>query len=164
VKVAGWIVLGVLACASAAHANGPDDANAGLAALNAGDYDRAISLFDRALASGQIQGDDTEVAFACRGRAYLKKGDYASAIVDLDRARRIKPDDTDAQNDLVAALADTIPLSSIPGAPRNASISASRPAAKPNALGGLLGALVAGAVAGVQQGLQNADQDPQGPN
>jgi len=155
---------------SAVRANGLDDANAGLAALNAGEYDHAITLMSRALASGQLQGDDLEFGFACRGRAYLRKADYSSAIVDLDRARRIKPDDQDAQTDLDSALSALAPISSIPGVGKGVAVSQARQPAvsrtppRTNFWTGLRDALAGGAAAGAREGLQDAAQDPQNPN
>lgn len=169
-RFGGWTLIGLLVLTSAVRANGLDDANAGLAALNAGEFDHAISLMTRALASGQLRGDDLEFGFACRGRAYLKNADYSSAIVDLDRARRMKPDDQDAQGDLEQALAVLAPVSSIPGVGRGVTVSQARQAAgsqtppRTNFWTGLRDALAGGAAAGVQQGLQDAAQDPQNPN
>lgn len=142
--------LVALAFVSRAQARGVDDGNAGLAAMESGDYDSAISLFTRALKRGGLAGDDREFAYANRGRAYLKKGDFSSAIVDLDRARQMKPDDADAQNDLVAALAAKLPAASIPGLP------------KPGFLDVLGQALLRGVKDGIQQGVQNGNSDPQG--
>jgi len=144
-KAGLWALLATLVIASAAHANALDDGNAGLAALNGGDYDKAISLFSRAINSGELKGDDREFAYANRGRAYLKKGDLTSAIVDLDRARRDKPDDADAQNDLVAALSTELPATSIPGIPKP------NPAA--DAAKALGQAIVLGVAAGLLAGL-----------
>jgi Flp pilus assembly protein TadD len=104
--------------AASAHADAYDDASAGLNALNDNDYDHAVSLFTRAISLEQLSGDQLEYAYACRGRAYLKKGDLSHAIVDLDRARRMKPDDSDAQNDLVTALQTELPPAQIPGRPK----------------------------------------------
>lgn len=115
------VVLGLLAALAAApvaYADAADDGDAGLAAYNAGDYAQAVALFSRALASGQLHGDDKELATASRGRAYLKAGNVSLAIVDLDRARRMKPSDTDAQNDLVTALSTKLPADQIPGLPK----------------------------------------------
>jgi Ni/Co efflux regulator RcnB len=121
--------------------------NAGLQALNAGDFDTAVSQFSVALDSGQLSDEDQEFALAGRGRAYLKKGDLSSAIADLDRARRGKPDDADAQNDLVAALTAKLPpVTAIPGMP------------KPSFWGSLGRALLEGAVAGVVSGLTGDSQ------
>src|SRR5258707_9789317 len=104
--------------AGRAVANGADDGNRGLQALDQGDFDGAITDFTHAIKYGRLDGDDEEFAYANRGRAYLKKGDYSAAIDDLDRARQMKPDDTDAQNDLLAALQTEIPPDSIPDRPK----------------------------------------------
>lgn len=101
---------------SAAYANAVDDGNDGLQALNSGDNDRAIVLFTRAIKG--LNGDDQEFAYANRGRAYARKSDYSSAIADLDHARQMKPDDTDAQADLIAVLQIELPADSIPNRPK----------------------------------------------
>jgi tetratricopeptide (TPR) repeat protein len=117
-KRALLVGLAWLLIAPTAHASAADDGNAGLDALNAGDYPKAASLFTRALDSGELHGDDKEFAYANRGRAYLKMGDLSRAIPDLDRACRQKPDDADAQSDLSAAIATKLPAASIPGLPK----------------------------------------------
>ncbi|MEJ1970645.1 MAG: tetratricopeptide repeat protein [Rhizomicrobium sp.] len=88
--------------ATGALAAAADDGNAGLDALNAGDYDKAIALFTRAIKSGQLAGDDKEFAYLNRGKAYLAKHNYAKAVADLTAAVRINPGDDDAK----AALRD----------------------------------------------------------
>ncbi|HEY5072407.1 MAG TPA: hypothetical protein VII63_10285 [Caulobacteraceae bacterium] len=99
-----WVALPALVLASAVQANGADDGEAGLTALKAGSYDQAVMLFTRALNSGSLAGDDREFALASRGRAYLLKGEMTLAIADLQVAQRMKPDDSDAEGDLVNAL------------------------------------------------------------
>jgi len=143
-----WLVLASTAMASGAMARGADDANKGLDALNAGNFQQATMLFTSAIDSGDLQGDDKEFALAARGRAYLQSGDMDAAIPDLDKARRMKPEDKDAQTDLNTALAARLPVASMPGQP------------KPSVWGELGKALLAGAIAGVAEGLANADQNP----
>jgi tetratricopeptide (TPR) repeat protein len=132
-----------IACPALASADAASDGNQGLTALQQGDNDTAIRLFSHALGSGQLSGDDLEFAYANRGKAYLNKHDLSSAIADLDRARQMKPDDTDAQNDLVAALQAEIPPDSVPGRP------------KPSFFGQLGQALLQGMADGMAQGAQN---------
>ncbi len=117
------------------------DANAALATLQSGDNDGSITLFTRALGEG-LRGDDREFAYAMRGKAYLNKGDLSSAISDLDNARQLKPDDGDAQKDLILAICKTQPASLIAG--RSASSYA-------NQIGNALGRAILG---GLAQGLQ----------
>ena len=132
--------------ATAARADGADAGNRGLQALDQGDYDGAIALFTHALKYGQLADEDQEFAYANRGDAYLKKGDLSLAIADLDRARQMKPDDTDAQNDLIAALQAKIPPDSIPDRP------------KPSFFEALGNALLQGLAAGIAAGLQPQPQ------
>jgi tetratricopeptide (TPR) repeat protein len=108
----------VLVLGGVAHASAADDGNAALDALNAGDNDRAVQLFTRAIESHELSAADQEFALANRGRAYAKEGQVALAIDDLDQARRLKPDDADAQKDLVALLQARLPADQIPGLPR----------------------------------------------
>ncbi len=163
-RLALCCVLGALLAATAVCADGVADGNAGLEALNAGDYDKAVGLFTRAIDRGGLASDDKEFAYANRGRAYLKKGDASAAIVDLDRARRLKPDDADAQNDLVAALSAKLPAAQVPGAPRISAASAARPSGAQAPGSGVLGALIGGALAGIAQGIQDANAQSQDPN
>jgi len=72
-------------------------AQAGMEALNSGDYARAITMFTRAINSGRLSADDKELALLSRGKAYLGKGAYRDAITDLNRALHMKADDQDAQ-------------------------------------------------------------------
>lgn len=149
-KPAHWmfavLLLSAPLSATAARADGADDGNRGLQALDQGDYDGAIALFTHALKLGGLATDDQEFAYANRGRAYLKKGDYSGAIVDLDRARQMKPDDADAQNDLLAALQAEIPPDSIPDKPKASFLQ-------------LLGqALLKGLVDGIAAGLAQPQQ------
>jgi tetratricopeptide (TPR) repeat protein len=135
-----------LAIPQLATADGADDGNRGLQALDQGDNDGAIALFTHAIKYGGLEGDDQEFAYANRGRAYLRKGDYSSAIADLDYARQMKPDDIDAQGDLLAALQTEIPPDSIPGRP------------KPSFLQALGHALLQGLVDGIAAGLAQPPQ------
>jgi len=86
--------------ATAAWAGPEEDGNAGLTALQQGNYTRAITLFTRALNSGKLSSNDKEFAYSQRGTAYLKAGKVTSAIADFKRALKLKPDDADAQSGL----------------------------------------------------------------
>jgi tetratricopeptide (TPR) repeat protein len=97
------LVALTMAVTAGAFAAAIDDGNAGLEALNAGAYDKAISLFTRAIKSGQLAGDDKEFAYLNRGKAYLGKHAYARAVADLKMAIKISPDDNDAKDALLQA-------------------------------------------------------------
>jgi len=136
----------ILAIGSAANADGLADATAGQAALQSGNNDAAISLFNRAIASGALQGEFLELAYNCRGRAYLGKQNYWAAISDLDQARRLDPGDSDAQSNLVVAISAVQPADMVPDQ------SASR------VLGKLGKSLLKGALSGIAQGLSQQSQ------
>ena len=97
-------VLALLALASVARAGGVEDGEAGLAALDSGDYDAAIRLFTRAILIGKLSANDSEFAYLKRGAAFEAKGDRDHAVADFRKAVQIKPDDADAQTALQAAL------------------------------------------------------------
>jgi len=78
-------------CASFASA--VDDANAGMDALNAGDYAKAVQLFARALHSKQLSSADAESAYVERGKAYLGEHANKLAVADFDHALKLNPDD-----------------------------------------------------------------------
>jgi tetratricopeptide (TPR) repeat protein len=111
-------LIGLLS-ATVAWAGPEDDGNAGLTALQQGDYTRAISLFTRALNSGKLSSNDKEFAYSQRGTAYLKAGKITAAITDFKRALKLKPDDQDAQSGLDEAQSQA--------APPTSSFSAAKP-------------------------------------
>lgn len=92
-----------LGVAGQACAGPAEDGNAGLDALNQGDFAHAVALFTRALSSGKLSHDDMEFAYAQRGTAYLRQGNAAAAISDFKRALKLKPDDQDVQAGLQEA-------------------------------------------------------------
>jgi tetratricopeptide (TPR) repeat protein len=98
------------AAAPAAHAAaGPSlrpeqAAQAGMDALSSGDYARAVQMFTRAIDSGALHGDDAELAYLSRGKAYSQRGDFRNAVADLNRAMHLKADDQEAQEAFAKAL------------------------------------------------------------
>lgn len=98
------LVLLLLATA-AGRASGVDDANAGLNALNRGDYATAVRLFSKALGEGGLSAADRELAFVKRGRAYLGEHRDDLARADLERALKLDPNDPEAANLLQRAEA-----------------------------------------------------------
>jgi tetratricopeptide (TPR) repeat protein len=94
------VVVAALVLIGAAPSGGIADGNAGMAALQRGDYDEAIRLFTRALQPGRLSSGDTEFAYLNRGQAYEAKGDLDHALADFKKAVKLKPDDPDAQNAL----------------------------------------------------------------
>lgn len=91
------LLFSLMVCgASPAWAGGMDDANAGLAALNGGNYDEAIRLYTKAIASGELSQDYLSIAYINRGRSWYFKKDFDKAIADFTKAIEIDPKDADA--------------------------------------------------------------------
>jgi tetratricopeptide (TPR) repeat protein len=116
-KTIALALVTVLTICGTAMAGAVDDGNAGLEALNAGDFDKAIALFTRALNSGQLTGDDKEFAYLNRGKAYAAKHNYVKAVADLKQAVRINPADDDAKAALAEAQASRATGSALPSRP-----------------------------------------------
>lgn len=95
--LAGSLVLLLLAMPGS-RANSVDDANAGLDALNRGDYATAVQLFTKALEAGELSAADRELAFVKRGQAYLGEHRDDLALTDLDQALKLDPADQEAAN------------------------------------------------------------------
>ncbi|MDE2133920.1 MAG: tetratricopeptide repeat protein [Alphaproteobacteria bacterium] len=98
-----WIFIGIITTlflASLAHAESPsvNDANAGLEALDKGDYGTAIQLLTQALREGGLSKSDRELAFLTRAKAYIGKQQYDPAESDLSTAARLDPKDGDVTN------------------------------------------------------------------
>jgi tetratricopeptide (TPR) repeat protein len=72
------------------------DAKAGLEALNRGDNDAAIGLFNRAIESGALAPSDRELALVKRAEAYAAEGNGMLALADLDQAQQLDPNDRQA--------------------------------------------------------------------
>jgi len=97
--------LAISLASSAAYAGGAEDGEAGLNALNEGNYDQAISLFTRALADRRLVPEDRVLAYVSRGQAYIGKGDGRDAAADFEQALRLKPGNKDAKDGLEQAAA-----------------------------------------------------------
>jgi tetratricopeptide (TPR) repeat protein len=72
------------------------DAKAGLEALNRGDNDAAIRLFNRAIESSALAPSDRELALVKRAEAYAAEGNGMLALADLDQAQQLDPNDQQA--------------------------------------------------------------------
>src|SRR5208337_1724873 len=89
---AALLLLSLMVCmTSPARAGGLDDAQAGLAAINKGNYDKAIRLFTEAIASEEFSREDLSKTFYNRGFAWMKMGDDDKAIADFTEAIEIAP-------------------------------------------------------------------------
>lgn len=88
-------IAGAMLLVSAARADGVGDANAGMAALDRGDYAEAVRLFTKAL-DGNLSSADKESAYVERAKAYLGGQRTDLALADLDRALKLDPSDKEA--------------------------------------------------------------------
>ena len=93
VLMAGFLILAGTAVASA---SGLDDAKAGLAAAQRGEYDQALRLYSSALAAGDMSPFNVMLAYHNRGNTYQSKGDYERAIGEYDTAIKLRPDYAEA--------------------------------------------------------------------
>ena len=81
--------------AAAVHADGLSDANAGMDALNLGDFGKAVTLFTRAITNGKLSSSDKELAYVKRAQAYFGEKNSNLALADLARAEQLDPSDGD---------------------------------------------------------------------
>jgi tetratricopeptide (TPR) repeat protein len=89
----------------AALADPNEDLAAGLAAGKKGYYSEAIGLFSSGIKSGTIQRESLASALNNRGVAYRRKGFFAQAIRDYNRAIRLNPEFATAYSNLGLAYA-----------------------------------------------------------
>jgi tetratricopeptide (TPR) repeat protein len=94
-KIAIVLITTLMISVSVARADGLSDANAGLDALNHGDYSRAVMLFTRAIKIGKLSPADKELAYVKRAQAFLGEKRADLALADLDKAQALDPKDSD---------------------------------------------------------------------
>jgi lipoprotein NlpI len=94
----------VLAVACPAFAAGYDDYMRGVEAMHASQYDPAIAAFTSALNAGDLADAYVPSARVYRARAYLAKGQCATALGDLDEAIKLKAGNLEALLLRVGAL------------------------------------------------------------
>ncbi len=88
----GLFLLSLMVClTSPIWANGVDDANIGVAALRENNYDEAIRLFTKAIASGELSQKQLSSVYPLRGIAWEGKGDYNKAIADCTKGIELDP-------------------------------------------------------------------------
>jgi tetratricopeptide (TPR) repeat protein len=81
---------------SPAWATGLGDFNAGLTAVSEGNYDEAIRLCTKAIASGELSREELSLVYELRGVAWYQKKDYDKAIADYTKAIEINPQSAEA--------------------------------------------------------------------
>jgi tetratricopeptide (TPR) repeat protein len=93
------LLLSLMVCVtSPAGAKALEDALAGIVAAQGGDYDTAINLFTKAIASGELSREDLSKVYYGRGFAWASKGAFDKAIVDYTEAIGINPNYADVYN------------------------------------------------------------------
>lgn len=88
----GLTVLLALFAAAPVAASGLDLANSAVRAAQAGDLDRAIELYDRAIVEGGLTGRHLATVHNNRGFVRQSRGDYDGALDDYAAALEIVPD------------------------------------------------------------------------
>ena len=76
------------------YADALSDAKSGAAALDAGDYPKAVTYFTSAIGNG-LAHDDLELAYVMRAKAYLGERRSDLALFDLKNAEYLVPNDRD---------------------------------------------------------------------
>jgi tetratricopeptide (TPR) repeat protein len=95
-----FLLFALMVClTSPAWAGGLDDAKAGAAAAQRGNYDEAIKFFTKAIDSGELSQEQLSAVYGLRGLAWSDKKDYDKAIADYDKAIAIDPKSADAYYD-----------------------------------------------------------------
>ncbi len=90
-KIAVIAFLLALGLAGAARADGFAEMNEGWNAYLRSDYDKAIALYTRALASGDLTGRELPNVYHNRGRSLHALGRYDEAIADYGRIIDLNP-------------------------------------------------------------------------
>jgi tetratricopeptide (TPR) repeat protein len=93
------LLLSLMVCVTPpTWADGLDDAQAGEAALDERNYDKAISLFTKAIESGEVSPENLSKMYFNRGIAWENKGGLNKAIADYTKAIEINPNYAKAYN------------------------------------------------------------------
>lgn len=92
--------------AGSASADGFNFLNVGIDLLNQQRYADAVTWFDKALAAGDLNPDQTHVAHLDRGQAYIQLKQPADAASDFTAALAIHPNDLDIQIERSFAYVD----------------------------------------------------------
>ena len=101
------LLLSLTVClTSPVWAGGLDDAKAGNTAYQEGNYDEAIKLCTKAIASGELSREDLSKVYNNRGEAWDGKDDSDKAIADYTKAIELDPKFADAYLNRGLALAN----------------------------------------------------------
>lgn len=94
IRLLGSLLLGLTLAlgATPAAAGGLDDAKAALAAEMKGKLDTALTLYTRAILSGELSPSHLSLAYNNRGYTYNRQGNYVRALADYDQAIALQPE------------------------------------------------------------------------
>lgn len=95
-RLSGLLLVFSLIFVSTGWTGGVEDAKAGFAALERGDYDEAIKLCTKAIESGELWRQDLAATYLNRAVALIHKEEYDRAIADCNRAVEIDPNSAKA--------------------------------------------------------------------
>lgn len=87
------LMVAMLLWQGPAFANGVKDGNDGYDAFINANFDKAISLLTRALASGEASDESMGLLYFTRGQAHYWQKDFAKAAEDFHQAQRYMPTD-----------------------------------------------------------------------
>jgi tetratricopeptide (TPR) repeat protein len=96
----GLALMICLLIVPAAWADGLDLARKGLAAQRAGDFDKAIGLYTKAIDQGNLIPPDFAVTITNRGDCHRAKGEVTKAVADYRAAIKAAPDVFSGYNSL----------------------------------------------------------------
>ena len=87
-----FLLLSLMACmTSSGWAGGFEDLEAGIAAHKNQDLDKAIQLYTRAIASGELSQKNQVIAYNNRGLIWMLKENNDRAIADYTKAIELNP-------------------------------------------------------------------------
>src|SRR5688572_9607377 len=102
--LSAWLLVAGLGLPLPSLAAAIDDAAAGLAAFQRGEHPEAITLFTRAIASGELAGNNLAAVHTNRALALSARGNHAEALADFEQALKLRPESAAALAGRGAAL------------------------------------------------------------
>ena len=99
------VTIAATVCIDVSSAGPTEDGNAGLEAMNRGDYATAEKLFAAVIKAKDLAPEDKQYAYFDLGLIQLRQGRYPEAVANLETAAKLNPDDSEAQSQLELAQA-----------------------------------------------------------